>query len=359
MKQIRRKTRKIKVGNLYIGGDAPISVQSMCTTKTEDASATITQIQRLTGAGCQIARVTVPSEAAAKALPEIRKAIQIPLVADIHFNYKMALMAVDSGVDKIRINPGNIGSKARVKEVLKACQSAGIPIRIGINTGSLEKDILQHFGYPTAEAMVLSARRHLDICEEHGFENVILALKSSNVKLMIEANRLFSQRYDYPLHLGVTEAGPTRSGTIKSAIGIGTLLAEGIGDTIRVSLTDDPEEELKVGFEILKNLGLASGGVNLISCPTCGRLEVDLFKIVREIELKVSGIKKDLTVAVMGCAVNGPGEAAEADIGIACGKGGALFYIHGKKSTKVKESEIVPRLLEAIDNYKPKEKKGE
>ncbi len=349
----RRETRKVKVGNLYIGGDAPISVQSMTTTKTEDAAATIAQIQRLIDAGCQIVRVTVPTEAAAKALTEIRKATEIPLVADIHFNYKMALMAVDAGVDKIRINPGNIGSKDRVKEVLMACQSADIPIRIGINTGSLEKDILQRFGYPTAEAMVLSAKKHLDICEEHGFENVIVALKSSDVKLMIEANRRFSELYDYPLHLGVTEAGPSRSGTIKSAIGIGTLLAEGIGDTIRVSLTDDPVEEVKVGFQILKNLGLASGGVNLISCPTCGRLEVDLFKIVGEIEEKVSNIKKNITVSILGCAVNGPGEAAEADIGVACGKDGALFYRHGKKFAKVKEADIVPRLLEEIEKFEP------
>lgn len=347
----RRITRQVMVGGIPVGNDAPISVQSMTTTKTEDPDATIAQIHRLEEAGCQIVRVTVPTETAAAALKKIKKSITIPLVADIHFNYKMALMAVDAGVDKIRINPGNIGSKDRVKEVLNACKTAKIPIRIGVNTGSLEKDILQKFGFPTAAGMVESARRHLAICEENDFHDVIVAMKSSDVGLMIEANRLFSKEFDYPVHLGVTEAGPSRSGTIKSSIGIGTLLAEGIGDTLRVSLTDDPVQEVKVGFEILKNLNLATRGITIVSCPTCGRLEVNLFKIVDEIEKRLENVNKSLKIAVMGCAVNGPGEAAESDIGVACGKDSALFYIRGEKTVKVKEADIVNHLMHEIEKF--------
>ena len=254
----RRKTREVKVGNLIVGGEHAITVQSMTTTKTHDVKATLKEVERLEEAGCHIIRITVPDEPAAKALYEIKKEMNVPLVADIHFNYRMALEAVDAGADKIRINPGNIGGKKRVKEVLDKVKGANLPIRIGVNAGSLESDLIDKYGFPTAEAMVESAKRHIDICKEHDFEDIIVSLKASDVNLMINAYKLFSKKYDYPLHLGVTEAGPTKSGTVKSAVGLGALLAQGIGDTIRVSLTDDPVEEVRVGFEILKSLGLAS-----------------------------------------------------------------------------------------------------
>jgi len=350
----RRKTKVVMVGNVPVGGDHPIPVQSMTTTKTENAEATIAQIRELEEAGCQIIRVTVPSMEAARSLATIKKAAEVPIVADIHFDYRMALMAVDAGIDKIRINPGNIGKEERIAEVLKACKAAGIPIRIGVNAGSLEKHILDKYGFPTAEGMVESARHHLSICKKYDFHDVIVALKSSQVPMMIEAYRRFSSEFDVPLHLGVTEAGPRYSGTVKSAIGIGTLLAEGIGDTLRVSLTDNPVQEVKTGYEILKSLGLVSRGVTLISCPTCGRLQVDLFRIVETLEPHLEKVKRPMRVAVMGCAVNGPGEASESDIGIACGKDGALFYVKGKKADKVPEEEIVPtmlKLIEEFDNY--------
>ena len=275
----RRKTRQVKVGDLLVGGEAAISVQSMTTTKTHDITATLKEVERLEEAGCQIIRITVPDQKAADALYKIKKHMTVPLVADIHFNYRMALEAVDAGADKIRINPGNIGGKKRVKEVLEKVKGANLPIRIGVNAGSLEKDLIEKYGYPTPEAMVESAIRHIDICKEHDFEDIIVSLKASDVNLMMAAYELFSQQYDYPLHLGVTEAGPTKSGTVKSSVGIGTLLAKGIGDTIRVSLTDDPVEEVRVGFEILKSLALASKGVTIVACPTCGRLEVDLWVV--------------------------------------------------------------------------------
>ena len=275
----RRKTREVKIGDLIIGGEHAITVQSMTTTKTDDINGTLKEVERLEEAGCHIIRITVPNIKAAKALYEIKKRMKVPLVADIHFDYRMALEAVDAGADKIRINPGNIGGKARVKEVLEKVKGAKLPIRIGVNAGSLEKDLIEKYGFPTAEAIVESAKRHIDICKEHNFEDIIVSLKASDVNLMIAAYSLFSQKYDYPLHLGVTEAGPAKSGTVKSAVGLGTLLSQGIGDTIRVSLTEDPVEEVHVGFEILKSLGLASKGVTIVSCPTCGRLEVDLFKI--------------------------------------------------------------------------------
>lgn len=353
----RRNTRKIKIGESYIGGDAPISVQSMATTKTEDIPATLNEIKRLEAAGCQIIRVTVPNEEAARALKTYKKEMTVPLVADIHFNYRMALMAVDAGVDKIRINPGNIGSKARVKEVLDACKARGIPIRIGVNAGSLEKDLIEKYGYPTPEAMVESARRHIETAEEVDFHNMIVSLKASNVPLMISAYTLFSEQFDYPVHLGVTEAGPTKSGTVKSSIGIGSLLSRGIGDTIRVSLTDDPVQEVKVGFEILKSLGLASRGVTMVACPTCGRLEVDLFKIANEVELALENSKKSLTIALMGCAVNGPGEAADADIGFAFGKGGGLLYRNGKKVGRIPEDDATEVVLREVANWEPPESK--
>ena len=345
----REMTRQVMVGDIAVGGGAPVSVQSMTTTKTHDVAATLKEIHRLEEAGCQIIRVTVPDEKAAKALPEIKKQMTVPLVADIHFNYRMALLAVDAGVDKIRINPGNIGKRERVEAVLDKVKSAGLPIRIGVNAGSLERELLEKYGYPTAEAMVESAERHIDICKEFGFDDIVISLKSSDVRLMVDSYRLFSQKFDFPLHLGVTEAGPAKSGTVKSSVGIGTLLEEGIGDTIRVSLTDDPVEEVRVGFEILKSLGLASRGVTIVACPTCGRLEVDLFKIAGEMEDKLQHVKKPMSLALMGCAVNGPGEASHADMGIAFGKGGGLIYKDGEKVGRVEEAEAIDKLLQMIE----------
>lgn len=346
----RRKTRQVKVGEVLIGGGAPISVQSMTTTKTHDLTATLKEIEKLEEAGCQIIRVTVPDERAARTLPEIKKRMNVPLVADIHFNYRMALHAVDGGADKIRINPGNIGKRERVEAVLEKVKGARLPIRIGVNAGSLEKDLLEKYGYPTPQAMVESAERHIRICREYDFEDIVVSLKSSDVRLMVDSYRLFSRKYDYPLHLGVTEAGPSRSGTIKSSVGLGTLLADGVGDTIRVSLTDDPVEEVRVGFEVLKSLGLASRGVTIVACPTCGRLEVDLLKIAGEMEEKLKDVKKPMSLALMGCAVNGPGEATHADMGIAFGKGGGLIYKDGKKVGRVNESEAIDRLFEMIED---------
>lgn len=345
----RRKTRQVMVGDLPVGGDAPISVQSMTTTKTDDVEATIKEIDRLEEAGCQIIRLTVPDEASARALPKYKKRMNVPLVADIHFNYKMALLAVEGGADKIRINPGNIGNRDRVEKVLTKVKDADLPIRIGVNAGSLERDLLEKYGYPTPLAMVESAERHINICREFDFEDIIVSLKASDVRLMIDAYTLFSKKFDYPVHLGVTEAGPAKSGSIKSAVGLGALLQKGIGDTIRVSLTEDPVEEVKVGFEILKSLGLASRGVTIIACPTCGRLEVDLFKIAGEMEEKLSHVKKPMSLALMGCAVNGPGEATHADMGIAFGNGGGLLYKEGKKIGHVDEEEAIDKLINLID----------
>ena len=347
----RRKTREVKIGNLIIGGEHSVTVQSMTTTKTDDITGTLKEVERLEEAGCHIIRITVPNKPAAKALYEIKKRMNVPLVADIHFDYRMALEAVDAGADKIRINPGNIGGKARVREVLEKVKGANLPIRIGVNAGSLEKDLIEKYGFPTAEAMVESAKRHIDICREHNFEDIIVSLKASDVNLMIGAYSLFSEKYDYPLHLGVTEAGPAKSGTIKSSVGIGNLLANGIGDTIRVSLTKDPVEEVHVGFEILKSLGLASKGVTIVSCPTCGRLEVDLFKIAGEVEEELKDVKTPMTLALMGCAVNGPGEATHTDLGIAFGKGAGHLYYKGKKRGRVKESKAIDELRDMISEF--------
>tara|TARA_Y100001960_G_scaffold54406_1_gene55734 strand:- start:1979 stop:3052 length:1074 start_codon:yes stop_codon:yes gene_type:complete len=352
----RRKTREVKIGDLIIGGEHAITVQSMTTTKTDDITGTLKEVERLEEAGCHIIRITVPNKQAAKALYEIKKRMNVPLVADIHFDYRMALEAVDAGADKIRINPGNIGGKARVKEVLNKVKGANLPIRIGVNAGSLEKDLIEKYSFPTAEAMVESAQRHIDICREHGFEDIIVSLKASDVNLMIGAYTLFSQKYDYPLHLGVTEAGPAKSGTVKSAVGLGNLLASGIGDTIRVSLTDDPVEEVHVGFEILKSLGLASKGVTIVSCPTCGRLEVDLFKIAGEVEEELKDVKTPMTLALMGCAVNGPGEATHTDLGIAFGKGAGHLYYKGKKRGRVKEDQALDELKTMISEFEEEKK---
>jgi (E)-4-hydroxy-3-methylbut-2-enyl-diphosphate synthase len=352
----RRKTRQVNVGHVKIGGDAPISVQTMTKTKTENVSATVAQIRAAADAGADIVRVTVNDKEAAEAISQIVKQSPVPIVADIHFNHVFALKAIEGGVAKVRINPGNIGSKERIREVLTAAKGRGIPIRIGVNSGSLGEDILQKYGYPTAEALYESAMRHVEICDELNFHDIVISVKSTDTKLMIEAYRLVANRTDIPLHLGVTEAGPARSGTIKSAVGIGTLLAEGIGDTIRVSLTDDPIKEVEVGKEILRSLNLATRSVELISCPTCGRLEVDLFKIMKELEEKLSAVKKPITIAVLGCVVNGPGEASAADIGIAAGKGVGILYRKGQMIKRVKEEDIVKTILEEVDKFQPDQK---
>jgi (E)-4-hydroxy-3-methylbut-2-enyl-diphosphate synthase len=354
---IRRNTRQVNVGGVLIGGGAPISVQTMTKTKTGDVKATVNQIIEAAEAGCDLVRVTVNDKEAAEAMPKIVMKSPIPVVADIHFNHVFALKAIEAGVAKVRINPGNIGSKDRIKQVLDAAKEKNIPIRIGVNSGSLEEDILEKHGYPTPEALYQSAMRHVEICDEFNFKDVVISVKSTNVKLMIEAYRLVADRTDIPLHIGVTEAGPTKSGTIKSAVGIGTLLAEGIGDTIRVSLTDDPVKEVEVGKEILRSLSLASRSIELIACPTCGRLEVDLFGIMKQLQEKLVGEKKPIKIAVLGCLVNGPGEASEADIGIAAGKGVGILYRKGEMIKKVKEEEIVSAILEEVKNFKPEKNK--
>jgi (E)-4-hydroxy-3-methylbut-2-enyl-diphosphate synthase len=354
-KRIRRRTRKVMVGGIPVGGDAPISVQTMTKTKTSDIDATVRQIAEAAEAGCDIVRVTVNDKEAATAMRDIVIGSVLPIVADIHFNHVFALEAIKAGVAKVRINPGNIGSIERIHQVLGAAKDKGIPIRIGVNSGSLEADILDKHGYPTAEALFESAMRHAQICEDFGFTDVIISVKSTDVRLMIEAYRYLAERTDYPLHLGVTEAGTTKVGTIKSAVGIGALLAEGIGDTIRVSLTDEPYKEVEVGKEILRSLGLASRNVEIIACPTCGRLEVDLFKITNELEERLQGIKKPVKIALLGCVVNGPGEASEADIGIAAGKGVGLLYRRGEVIRKLKEEEIIDAVVEEVMNFVPQE----
>ncbi len=353
----RRKARAVRVGSVIIGGDAPVSIQSMTNTRTEDVDATVDQIRELAAAGCDIVRCAVPNEKAAEALKEIVPQVQIPVVADIHFNYRLALMALEAGVHKIRINPGNIGEHRRVEQVLHACRERKVPIRIGVNAGSLEKPILRRYGHPTAEAMVESALHHIHLCEEVGFQDIVISLKASDVVMMIRANRLLARQVEYPLHLGVTEAGPVRSGTIKSAIGIGTLLAEGIGDTIRVSLTGPPVEEIPVAREILRTLHLRKAGVTIVSCPTCGRLETpDMIRIATELEEKVQDMTADVVVAVMGCAVNGPGEAREADVGVALGKNEGLLFRKGKIIGKLPAHQIVERLYQEIVQIAEEEK---
>jgi (E)-4-hydroxy-3-methylbut-2-enyl-diphosphate synthase len=349
----RRATRPVMVGGIQIGGGAPISVQTMTKTKTADVDGTVAQITAAADAGCDIVRVTVNDKEAADAIGKIVSRSPIPVVADIHFNHVFALKAIEGNVAKVRLNPGNIGTKDRIREVLTAAKDKGIPIRIGVNSGSLEEDILEKYGYPTAEALYDSAMRHVGICDEFNFKDVIISVKSTDVRLMIEAYRLVARRTDIPLHLGVTEAGPTRVGTIKSSVGIGALLAEGIGDTIRVSLTDEPVKEVEVGKEILRSLGLATRNVELIACPTCGRLEVDLFGIMAELEKRLEGVRKPVKIAVLGCVVNGPGEASEADIGIAAGKGVGILYRKGEVVRRVKESEIVSAIVEEVERFVP------
>lgn len=345
----RKDTVPVKVGNVTIGGNDEVIIQSMCTTKTADVDATVAEIHRLEEAGCQVVRVTVNTEEAAAAIKEIKKRISIPLVADIHFNYKLALQAIENGIDKVRINPGNIGRREKVEEVVKACKERGIPIRIGVNAGSLENHLLEKYGYPTAEAMVESALYHIGILEDLDFRDIIVSLKASNVPMAIEAYTMAARKFNYPLHLGITEAGTLFAGTVKSAAGLGALLAQGLGNTIRISLSADPVEEVKVARELLKSFGLISNAATLISCPTCGRLDIDLFKIANEVEEYIANIKAPIKVSVLGCAVNGPGEAREADIGIAGGRGEGLLFRHGEMIRKVPEEIMVDELKKEID----------
>lgn len=346
----RKDTRKIKVGSVYVGGHSKITIQSMTNTDTRDVKKTLDQIKTLYIAGCEIIRCAVPDMTAAESLKKICENSPIPVVADIHFDYRLALKAIENGVSALRINPGNIGSVERVKIVVEAAKAKNIPIRIGVNSGSLEKDILERDGKPTAKGLVESALRHVKILEELDFYDIVISIKSSDVPMMIEAYRLMSEKCDYPLHLGVTESGTVFRGTIKSTLGIGTLLAEGIGDTIRVSLTSDPIEEIKVAKEILKALELRKEGIQFVSCPTCGRTQINLIKIAEEVEKRLEHCNKDIKVAVMGCVVNGPGEAREADIGIAGGNGEGLIFKKGKIIRKVREEQLVEELLKEIEN---------
>lgn len=345
----RKDTRPVRVGNLVIGGNEEVVIQSMTTTKTHDVEATVAEINRLEEAGCQIVRVACPKEEDALAIPEIKKRINIPLVVDIHFDYKLALLAIEGGADKIRINPGNIGRREKVEAVVNACKEKGIPIRIGVNAGSLEKHIIKKYGFPTADGMVESAMHHIKILEDLDFHDIIVSMKASDVHLAIEAYTKIAELIDYPLHLGITESGTLFAGTVKSAAGLGAILSKGIGNTMRISLSADPVEEVKVGRELLKTFGLASNAATLIACPTCGRIEIDLISIANEVEEYITDIKAPLKVAVLGCAVNGPGEAREADIGIAGARGEGLLFMHGKTVRKVPEETMVDELKMEID----------
>lgn len=341
----RRQTKQIRVGDVPIGGGSPVSVQSMTKTDTRDVSSTLAQIRMLAHAGCEIVRVSVPDHESAAVIGEIKRGSPIPVIADCHFDYRLALESVRQGVDGIRINPGNIGSRDRVVQVIKEAKPRGIPIRIGVNSGSLEKDLQERFGGPTAEAIVTSALRHIDLFETEGFDMIKLSLKSSNVGVTIDAYRLMAAKTDYPLHLGLTEAGGPFSAPIKSAVTLGILLAEGIGDTIRVSITGDPLLEVRTGFEILRSLGLRQMGVEVISCPTCARCKIDLFGLAERIEREVSKVTIPLKVAVMGCVVNGPGEAADADVGVAGGRGKGVVFRKGEIVRNVRESDLAEALL--------------
>ncbi len=342
-------TRQIKVGNVLIGGGAPVAIQSMLNTKTTDVEGSLEQIKQLATAGCQIVRLAVPNMEAAKSFAQICQQSALPLVADIHFDYKLAIAAAEGGAAKIRINPGNIGGEERVKAVVDACKVHNIPIRIGVNGGSLDKKLLEKYGHPTAEALVVSAFEHLALLEKYGFYDTCVSMKSSTVPTMVAAARLFRQRCDYPLHIGVTETGPVRMGLMKSAMGIGALLLDGIGDTIRVSLTDDPVEEVYAAKDILKAAGLRKDGVNIISCPTCGRTQIDLIGLVNQVDKALKDCQKPITVAVMGCVVNGPGEAREADIGVAGGDGCGMLFEKGVQTQKLPYDELLPALLKRIE----------
>ena len=346
----RRKTKKIGIGNIEIGGDAPISVQSMCNTDTRDAKSTIKQINKLTAAGCELVRIAVPDKKAAETIGEIKKGIRIPLIADIHFDYRLAIEAINQGIDALRLNPGNIGKREHTEQVVKLAKERQIPIRIGVNSGSLEKD-LSHKPEDIADSLVTSALKHIKVLEELNFDLIKVSLKSSSVPTMIQAYEKISGLVDYPLHLGVTEAGTLKTGLIKSSIGIGTLLYKGIGDTIRVSLTDDPVEEVYAGYEILKALNLRQRGINLISCPTCGRCQINLIELAKQVEEKFRYIVTPVTIAVMGCAVNGPGEASSADLGIAGGIGEGYIFKKGEIIRKVPEKELLSAFEEELSSY--------
>jgi (E)-4-hydroxy-3-methylbut-2-enyl-diphosphate synthase len=353
----RKRTRRIQVGTVTVGGDAPISVQSMTNTHTHDVSATISQIKRLESAGCEIIRVAVPDEKAAKAISQIKKEISIPLIADIHFDYRLAIDSLKAGADGLRINPGNIGSVHNIRAIVDCAKDRDVSIRIGVNSGSLEKDLLKKFGKVTAEAMVESALRHIDLINSFGFDQIKLSIKASDVARTVNAYRLLSSSTDFPLHVGVTEAGSLYSGIVKSSLGIGTLLADGIGDTIRVSLTRDPVEEVRVGYEILKSLGIRQRGPEIISCPTCGRCNIDLFGIVEKVEKSLMTCLLPIKIAIMGCIVNGPGEAREAEIGIAGGDGVGILFKQGKVVKKFPHEKLVDVLLKEVAAIE-KERRG-
>ncbi len=344
----RKITKKISVGSVAVGGGESVSVQSMCNTKTHDADATAAQINALAAAGAQIVRIAVPDMAAAEAISAIKERTSVPLVADIHFDYRLALAAAERGIDKIRINPGNIGSAENVRKVAEACKARNIPIRIGVNSGSLEKELLEKYGHPCPEAMLESAKKHIELLNRYDFDDICVSMKSSSVPLTVAAYRLASSELPYPLHVGVTETGTAWNGTVQSAVGIGTLMCEGIGDTIRVSLTADPVEEVAAGLAILKAAGLR-GGVRLVSCPTCGRTNIDLIGLAKAVEKRIAGIDRDITVAVMGCVVNGPGEAREADYGVAGGKDCGLLFKHGQVLGTYPYEKLCDALLDLIE----------
>ena len=348
---MRTMSRRITVGGIPIGGGAPLVIQSMLNTKTTDVEGSLEQLHRLKAAGCQIARLAVPNQEAVRGFGEICRESELPLVADIHFDYRLAIAAAEAGAAKIRINPGNIGGEDRVEAVVAVCKEKGIPIRIGVNGGSLDKRLLEKYGHPTAEALVESAFSHLELLEKFGFYDTCVSMKSSSVPTMVAAARLFRKQCDYPIHIGVTETGPVRMGLMKSAMGIGALLLDGIGDTIRVSLTDDPVEEVYAAKDILKAAGLRKEGVDIISCPTCGRTRIDLIGLVRQVDEVLKNCEKPLTVAVMGCVVNGPGEAREADIGIAGGDGWGMLFEKGEQKEKLPYEELLPALLKRIEEF--------
>lgn len=347
----RTQTRKVQIGNVTIGGGAPVAIQSMTNTRTEDVAATVAQIKELTAAGCEIIRCAVPTMEAAKALSEIKKQIEIPLVADIHFDYRLAIAAMENGADKIRINPGNIGSMDRVKEVAETAKKYGVPIRVGVNSGSLERNLVEKYGGVTAEGIVESALDKVAMLEQFDFHDIVISIKSSDVLMCVKAHELIAQKTEYPLHVGITEAGTIRSGNIKSSLGLGMILSRGIGDTIRVSLTAAPVEEIVTAKLILRTLGLRKGGIEVVSCPTCGRTKIDLIGLAEQVETMVAGYDLPIKVAVMGCAVNGPGEAKEADLGIAGGNGEGLVFRKGEIVRKVPESALLSALREEIESY--------
>nr|WP_294490559.1 flavodoxin-dependent (E)-4-hydroxy-3-methylbut-2-enyl-diphosphate synthase [uncultured Mediterraneibacter sp.] len=349
---LRNETKEIRIGNVVIGGDHPVAIQSMTNTKTEDVDATVSQILKLEAAGCEIIRCAVPTMEAAEALKEIRKKIHIPLVADIHFDYRLAIAAIENGADKIRINPGNIGSKEKVKAVVDKAKEKGVPIRVGVNSGSLEKPLLEKYGGVTAEGIVESALDKVRMIEEMGYDNLVVSIKSSDVLMCVKAHELIAKECHYPLHVGITESGTVYSGNVKSSVGLGIILYEGIGNTIRVSLTGDPTEEIRTAKLILRTLGLKKGGIEVVSCPTCGRTKIDLIGLANEVEKMTADIPLDLKVAVMGCVVNGPGEAREADIGIAGGIGEGLLIKKGEIIKKVKEEELLDTLRQELLNWK-------